>query len=241
VIHWLVCPAEECPALRSGTPPGDGPPPDFLSPSERQAYAHFRFDKRRREWLLGRWTAKRLLRLSDQAYRDLELNAISVGNDPDGAPFLSVQGKGRLPLSLSISHRQERAFSALCASFPVGADIERVEAHAPSFVRDYFTAQEAERVFSAPPQMRNALATVIWSAKEAVLKAVRLGLRVDTRAVEVCHVQGMEQDQGAEELSLDPEAWYEMRIATTLPDTSCFVAWWRPDGDYVLTLAVLSP
>jgi 4'-phosphopantetheinyl transferase len=189
---------------------------------------------------LGRWTAKRLLRLSDPAYRDLELNAISVGNDPDGAPFLCVQGIGRLALSLSISHRQERAFAALCASFPVGADIERVEAHAPSFVRDYFTAQEAERVFGAPPQRRDALATVIWSAKEAVLKAVRLGLRVDTRTVEVRHVQGMEPDQGAEGLSLDPEAWYEMRIVTTLPDEPHFAAWWRPDGDYVLTLAVRS-
>lgn len=234
MIHWLVCPAEECPALQSGAPP------DFLSPSERQAYARFRVDKRRREWLLGRWAAKRLLQLSDQAYRDLALDAISVGNDPDGAPFLCVQGQGRLSLSLSISHRQERAFCALCASLPVGADIEHVEAHAPSFVQDYFTVREADRVFSAPAQRRDVLATVIWSAKEAVLKAVRLGLRVDTRAVEVCRIQGLEQDEGAGEPSLDPETWYEMRIASTLPDAPRFDAWWRPDGDYVLTLAVRS-
>jgi 4'-phosphopantetheinyl transferase len=181
-----------------------------------------------------------LLRLSDEAYRDLALNAISVDNDPDGAPFLCVEGKGRLSLSLSISHRQERALSALCASYPVGADIERVETHAPSFVRDYFTAREADRVFGTPAQRRDVLATVIWSAKEAVLKAVRLGLRVDTRKVEVCDIQGMEPSEGAGRPALDPEAWYEMRIVSTLPGEPRFAAWWRPDDDYVLTLAVRS-
>ena len=45
-------------------------PPDFLSVSECRTYAELTFPKRRREWLLGRWTAKRLLQLSQVAYRE---------------------------------------------------------------------------------------------------------------------------------------------------------------------------
>ncbi len=37
------------------------PPEDFLSKAELQKLAQMRFPCRREEWLLGRWTAKRLL------------------------------------------------------------------------------------------------------------------------------------------------------------------------------------
>ena len=104
MIYWLICPADECPGIDKGALP-----PDFLSASERETYARLTFPKRRREWLLGRWTAKHLLQLSQEAYRALPLDAISVGNDSDGAPYLSLEEEGRLEMSLSISHRDDRA------------------------------------------------------------------------------------------------------------------------------------
>jgi hypothetical protein len=90
VIYWLVRPAADCPDVESGASP-----PGFLSAAERETYTRLTFPKRRREWLLGRWTAKRLLQLSIEAYRAFPLSAITVGNDPDGAPYLSVDGRGR--------------------------------------------------------------------------------------------------------------------------------------------------
>jgi 4'-phosphopantetheinyl transferase len=243
VIDWLVCLADDI-SLEIDRPPG------FLSTAERETFAGLRFPKRRREWLLGRWTAKQLFRHSQAAYRDLPFDAISVGNDPDGAPCLSVEKGGRLEMSLSISHRDDRAFCALSSSLPpiVGADMERIETRDPAFVQDFFTADEAERVWACPAPARDTLVTVLWSAKEATLKAMRQGLRVDTRRVEIRHVAGIEPDPAKREATTRvtgawpaPEAWHELGIYCALVGTAHLTAWWRPQGNYVLTLAALVP
>ncbi|MBL7200314.1 MAG: 4'-phosphopantetheinyl transferase superfamily protein [Anaerolineae bacterium] len=231
MIHWLVCPADACPGLEDGAAP-----PGFLSTPERETYAGLAYPKRRREWLLGRWTAKRLLRLSLARYGELSLRAITVGNDPDGAPFLSVDREGRLPVSLSISHRQDRAFCALSPSPapPIGADIERVEPRDPVFVHDFFTTGEAQLVQHCPPAARDTLVTVMWSAKESVLKTLRLGLRADTRRVEIQDVGGIEP---ASPESDGEGGWRQVQVQSTLPGATHLCAWWRRDGTYVLTLA----
>lgn len=245
-IHWLVCPAEECPGSDPGCPPA------FLSPAERAVFARLTFAKRRREWLLGRWTAKRLLRFSQHLCPTPSLDAVTVGNDPDGAPYLSVDREGRLPLSLSISHREERAFCALLlsplpagsdtGSAAVGADVERTEPRALAFVRDFFTLDEARRVWACPPAMRDTMVTVLWSAKEAVLKALRQGLRVDTRSVEIYHIAGIENDLFlAEAGDQASKPWHVLGVRCALPDAGHLAAWWRPDGQYVLTLAASCP
>lgn len=236
MIDWLTCLADDCPELGAGHPPG------FLSASERQVLAGLRFPKRRREWLLGRWTAKHLLQRSHPAYHSLALPAITVGNDADGAPYLSIEGKGRLSMSLSISHRDDRAFCALSPTLPpsIGADLERIEPRDPAFVRDFFTFNEAERVWTCPSSRRDTLITVVWSAKESVLKALRHGLRVDTRSVEILHVAGLEETLAVLQQTPDP-MWYEIQIRCTLPGTAPLDAWWRPWDRYVLTMATCGP
>jgi len=159
--------------------------------------------KRRREWLLGRWTAKQLL----AAYLGEEgsappLDEITIANDPTGAPYAyfdrspsQSEPDRRIPVSLTISHSGEISLCALVAQrggprvsahLPsVGGDVEQIEPRSPSLVRDFFTAEEQAALIAAPPHLRDALATAIWSAKEAALKALRLGLSVDTRQVTV--------------------------------------------------------
>jgi 4'-phosphopantetheinyl transferase len=238
VIDWLVCLADDIP-LEAERPPG------FLSASERETFAGLRFPKRRREWLLGRWTAKQLLRRSQATYRALPPSAISVANDLDGAPYLSIEKEGRLELSLSISHRDDRAFCALSPSLPpiIGADMERIEPRDPAFVQDFFTANEAERVWACPSPARDTLVTVLWSAKEATLKALRHGLRVDTRRVEIRHAAGIEPQQANSVAISWPasEVWHKVEIQCALDGATHFDAWWRPHGEYVLTLAALVP
>jgi 4'-phosphopantetheinyl transferase len=277
-IDWLVCPADECPAgewdgLDSQVAVGHAcsvtavakadrhvsQQPGFLSASECEMFCRLVFPKRRREWLLGRWTAKRLLQRHlpcDAKHRLLPLRAITVGNDPDGAPYLAVEGEGRLPASLSISHRGGRRYTcrrdasdpfsstrAFCAlsfshSLSLGADIERVEPRVPAFVHDYFTAREVERVQACPPQARDLLVTVLWSAKEAVLKALRLGLRVDTRRVEIGHVAGI-MSYGTSSTDVSPGGWRPVWVKSDLAGGDHLLSWWRLDGDDVLTLAVV--
>ena len=97
-VQWLVCTAD-------GSPTAEGRPLAFLSPSERSVLGGLRFAKRRQDWLFGRWTAKHLVRSALSEYRDAPLVSISIAADPDGAPFAAMEGKGRLPVSISCSHR----------------------------------------------------------------------------------------------------------------------------------------
>jgi 4'-phosphopantetheinyl transferase len=236
VIHWLVLPASACPDDVAQRSPG------FLTAAERRVLAQLAFAKRRHDWLLGRWTAKCLLKRSLAAYRERPLAEIAVHNDPDGAPYLTVQGQGRLPLSISISHRDDRAFCALSTQAIVGADIERVETRTPAFVEDFYTHGEAARVWACPPPERDTLVAVMWSAKEAVLKALRHGLRVDTRTVEIGHVEGIESGPVPPLSNAHPApsgSWRRLHVATTLEYTPPLAAWWAVSGEHVLTLAAL--
>jgi 4'-phosphopantetheinyl transferase len=161
--------------------------PDFLSPSELERLRRLRFPKRRREWLSGRWTAKNLLVHSAPEYTRLCLQKISVQNDGQGAPFFSLDGQGQLPVSLSISHRDEFVFCALTSTQGIclGVDIELVETRPASFLEDYFTAQEVEAVMLLEQEKRACWITMGWSMKESFLKALGIGLRADTRRIEV--------------------------------------------------------
>jgi 4'-phosphopantetheinyl transferase len=251
VIYWHLCPGAPCAVEGSAHP-------DFLSASEIETYAGLRFPKRRHEWLLGRWTAKQLLQRSIEAYCDLPLPAISVAADPDGAPYLAVKGEGRLPVSLSISHRAGRAFCALSPAISpsIGVDLEQIEPRSAAFVRDFFTAGEAARVWDCPESDRDTLVTVIWSAKEAMLKALREGLRLDTRLVEIGPVAGIERTPlaaatGGAALSpwamkragggASEEHWHPLEITCPVPGVLRFAAWWRRDNDSVLTAAAVWP
>ncbi|MBN1581390.1 MAG: 4'-phosphopantetheinyl transferase superfamily protein [Anaerolineae bacterium] len=260
MIDWLVCTMRDMSFNDEGTSPSF-----FLSATERQVYAGFKVEKRRREWLLGRWTAKQLLRRSQVAYAKLPLTAITVGNDADGAPYLAVATRSesgnperadtdpydsrlhltaemeRLPICLSISHRGDKAFCALSDSHRIGADIERVEARQPVFVHDFFTEGENARIWRLQTRIRDTAITVMWSAKESVLKVLREGLRIDTRRVEVTHIYGLEQDSQGPDDTLSADGWRAVQVKCMLPDTPRFAAWWRPESDDVLTLAAALP
>jgi len=167
-VCWNTCSADD-------VPPDDG----WLGPGQRVEKDAIRPGKRRSDWRLGRWTARRLLRAAG-------LVDAEVVKDEGGAPVV-VAGGDRLPVAISISHRAGRAMAAI-ATEPdrgIGCDIELVEPRRDAFVRDFFTDAEQWVVDGAGPAERALLVTVIWSAKESVLKLLRTGLRRDTRTVEV--------------------------------------------------------
>jgi len=193
MFRHLLAHAGEHPARALGLVP-----PGLLSPREEAIPAGLTLLPRRRKWLLGRWAAKRLLGElaaenngivagllgkpgSDEDWR----RQFSILNDEAGVPYVDRAGQGRLPLSLSISHRGDWGLAAiaLVSGARIGADIETVEPRDPALVRQFFSESEADRVGSG----RDAERTVarIWSAKEAVLKAMGLGLRHDTRDIVV--------------------------------------------------------
>jgi 4'-phosphopantetheinyl transferase len=123
-IYCLLQSAGTHPGLAEGIPPAG-----LLSPQELARCDGLKVSKRRRDWLLGRWTAKQLLRayLAATAGQIPSLDQIEILAEEDGAPYAWFGA--RLPISLSISHSGSESFCAICEQEvgQVGADIEQIE------------------------------------------------------------------------------------------------------------------
>ena len=195
MFRYVLAHAGEHPALALAQAP-----PGLLSRREEEILAGLTRLPRRRKWLLGRWAAKRLL--GELVAEENELvtgllgkpglhedwsGTFSILNDEAGAPYVDREGQGRLPLALSISHRGDRGLAAvtLLTGARIGADLETVEPRDPALVRQFFSGSEADRVANAGGGDVDRIVARIWSAKEAVLKALGIGLRHDTRDIVV--------------------------------------------------------
>jgi phosphopantetheine--protein transferase-like protein len=86
-------------------------------------------------------------------------------------------------VEVSITHTrgEGRAFAVRGAR--AGLDMEDVEARPESFVAEWFT--DAERAWAHGDLDR----TVVWSVKEAVLKALGAGMALNPREIEVVGVE----------------------------------------------------
>jgi len=203
---------------------------DWLSDGEKQRLGSLCFPRRRDEWLLGRCAAKMLLLESLISLNGTEPTALSIENEPEGAPCVHLNGR-KLNLSLSISHRDRLAFCALSESngCTLGADIEKVESRLEVFVADFFTGAEQSQLDGVSGLERDRLITLIWSAKESALKALRKGLRVDTRTVEI---HGIASAAGS---------WGSFAVSSAQTTKAAWRGWWQLCGEYVLTIALLAP
>ena len=213
-VYWLEQAGGDLPA-------GDA----WLSRAEADRLGAMRFPKRRADWTLGRWTAKRSL----AAYLDLpadsrSLARIEIRAASSGAPEVFFGGEPA-PVTLSISHRAGWAACAVAGpEAALGCDLEIVEPRGDAFAGDYFTGQEQELLARASAADRFRLLALLWSAKESALKALRVGLRLDTRCVVV--------DPFVEHVSGESD-WRALRAHH---DGQVFHGWWRQTGDLVRTL-----
>jgi 4'-phosphopantetheinyl transferase len=207
-VRLLQCAAADLPAAAY-----------WLAPEERERLAALRFAKRRAEWQLGRYAAKRLLQALLPGSPPLA--TIIVRAASDGAPEALVRERPA-PLVLSLSHSGTRALGAAApAPLRLGCDIERIEPRSEAFVADYLTSAEQAWVASVSEAEGVRLVNMIWSAKESTLKALRTGLRMDTRRVEVA--PGLAAGLDWEPLSIHCGG-------------EPFVGWWRLEGGYVVTV-----
>ena len=199
---------------------------DWLAPAERMHLASLKVESRRRDWLLGRWTAKEALR---QVEGDTRSSGVDVGRQfeilpaDNGSPRVCSSGT-EMPLSLSLSHREGRALCCVFADGGVGCDLEVVEERSQAFIEDYFTPVERAQIDSAGAAGPSVVANALWSAKESVLKLLQIGLSIDSRVVEV---------RGAAD-ALTPE-WHRIAVFHSELGRE-FPGWWCRLGECILTV-----
>jgi 4'-phosphopantetheinyl transferase len=217
----------------------------WLTPAEKERLALFRVSKRREEWLLGRFTAKRVVESAapETLGRTLSPEAFEIASERSGAPFARLTSGERLPIRITVSHSHGAAFCALVPATDgaaIGGDLEWVEPRSPGFVRDFLTQGEAAIVEAADPANRPLLANAIWSAKESVLKALEVGLAADTRAVEIRLTR-----EPAQTPFRPPEtAWHRFDAACAAgmdASGAPLSGFWATRGLFVVTLAARLP
>lgn len=202
-------------------PPDDG----WLGPRERLVLAVLRVDKRRRDWRLGRCAAKDAV----AAWLAVPAERVEILAAPDGAPGAYIDGEPA-PVSVSISHRAERALAVVAnAGCEVGCDLEVIEPRSDAFVGEWLNATERAVVEAAAGGERHRLANLMWTAKEAAAKVRREGLRLDLRhAVTELH-----------DVEDSTQPWHPMSVSWQEGPT--IAGWWREEPGWVMAVASEPP
>ncbi len=216
----------------------------WLSAMEIARLSALHIPKRHADWRLGRWTAKQAvaayLKLGSDAHT---LASIEIRASDSGAPEVFLEDQvGNV--AISISHRAQIAACSIAPpDVTLGCDLEVMEARSDAFVEDYFTDAEQELVSCTTPMGRNLLLALMWSAKESALKALRTGLRMDTRSVSVDFGEDFTTaTSGASKLGGSPfryetsgeKTWKPLRVC--VEGGGIFPGWWQRAGTLVRTL-----
>jgi phosphopantetheinyl transferase len=160
-------------------------PPDVRERFSEAELAEFNAlpQARRRDRIAGRLAAKRALaaHFSEEHGWNARPRDLEIANDPDGRPLLRLPEGAPAPApSFSIAHCAEGGAAAVGApGRRVGVDVEMVAVR-PAELIAYVSAPGESP--SAPPSDPDAQAR-LWTAKEAGLKLLGLGLDADARGV----------------------------------------------------------
>ncbi len=213
----------------------------FLSQKEMDRLKNLKLEKRRKDWLLGRYAIKSLIQeyLSLSHHQKISLNSIEIDNYEDGAPFYRLIGMRDFQEKLSyisISHSHETALCAI-SDFAIGIDLEFVETRSDAFIRDFFSEEELYFIGSVDISLKHILANLIWSAKESILKVFHLGLTVDTRYVTCIP----DENNPAEEVIYEFEIKLDDKIHTKIENhlkQKSLKGYWQVKNGFVYTFAV---
>jgi len=161
-------------------------PERYFDAKELDEYRKFIVPKRKIEWLTSRMVCKQIVASSFDPPIKFSPRLIAIRKLPNGVPYVEIEGSGRVGW-LSLSHSKNGVFVAFSQKEEChfGIDLEYIEERSPQLISDFFTDAESQWVNSSQGQGKTFLANLIWSAKEAFLKAIEKGLQMDTRCVEI--------------------------------------------------------
>lgn len=157
---------------------------------------------KRSTWQLGRFAAKQAIRrfLHWRYQASHPLRDIQIMRAPGAKPhFELAQSSPRVPadlagqIDLSISHAGNVGVADIAliqSDGLVGVDVERIRHFKAETVNSFLTAEERELLSCGPVEHYDQLATLMWSVKEAYLKARGIGIVQHPNTISV-----LQQDQ----------------------------------------------
>jgi 4'-phosphopantetheinyl transferase EntD len=166
--------------------------PAWLGPGERDRLVQLVVPKRRRDWLAGRRAAKLALTrlLGSDAPGDLDVLPAE-----GGAPVVHRRARPLAGVGVTVVHSRDLAGAIAWRGHEggPGLDLEAVEPLPDRVLSLALSAAELAFVNCSFAASRDVRALRLWTAKEAVLKSCRVGLRWPLRSVRVDPAAGRSQ------------------------------------------------
>jgi len=151
-----------------------------LSREEKDLLSTLSLDKRRKEWLGGRFAAKYatagLFEQVESQKHDMHWSRYAIIVDKNGRPYLSANNKNAAHLTMpdiSISHSGSLAVAMAAQKGFCGVDIQNVTQKVFKVSDRYCSHNEKqilEKFFPVEPEKQAAPLTKLWAAKEALRK-----------------------------------------------------------------------
>jgi len=145
------------------------------------------------------------------AYLGIDADRVTLIDGEHGRPALA--GGHDQSLGFNWSHSGNRALIAVGRRITPGIDLEQLRARprAMEIARRYFSTVEAEALAALPAMARDAAFLEMWTAKEAVLKALGRGLAFGLDRLSIASAAGeliLQRLEGD-----DVDAWQLQRLA----------------------------
>jgi 4'-phosphopantetheinyl transferase len=145
----------------------------MLAPEERARANDYRFDVPKRRYVIARGTLRRLL----GEYLDLAPASIELAVDQNQKPLLADKHAGS-DLHFNVSHSGDLAMIGFARGCEIGIDVEELRevSHLEQIARRFFHPSETSRVLTCPTSAQSLAFLRCWTGKEAILKAVGIGI-----------------------------------------------------------------
>jgi len=144
----------------------------LLTPEERARYERFRFEKDRRQSLLGKVLVRNVL----SRYLPMPPEAWRFSATGNGKPILANSPSSWVP-RFNLAHTEGLVACAFARDLEVGIDVEnRERAVNLDVARRFFAPAEVAYLEQAPEQRRERIFLLFWTLKEAYIKARGMGL-----------------------------------------------------------------
>jgi 4'-phosphopantetheinyl transferase len=154
----------------------------LLSGPELRRADRFHHDADRRRYIVSH----AMLRCVLGEYLDLPPNQVRIATGPHGKPFVEAAREAG-GLQFSLSHSGDLVLLAVSGGGAVGVDVEavRILRDRGAMAAEALTPSELQQLERLPHGVQDEFFLRWWTAKEAFLKAIGVGLTCPLRQVEL--------------------------------------------------------
>lgn len=159
-----------------------------LSADEWERAHRFRFEKHRRQYVVGRGALRTLL----AAYLGTRPEAVRFRYGPRGKPFLDSPPASATDLQFNLSNSDEMALVGFVRGPEIGVDVEYLKPmpDCEQISERFFSESERKVLREIPGRAKEEAFFNCWTRKEAYLKAVGEGLAAPLDSFDVTLAPG---------------------------------------------------